>query len=294
MTRNERGFTLVEMIVGCTLLIVILLATLSVMDTVQRRSREVDSRNASSQIARQQVDELARELRNLASPTYAQPEALDRAGPYDIIFKAVNPNGPNAGANDTNVRRMRYCLDTANPDNGRLVVQTQTWTTNVPPTAPSSTACPGAGWGTTKRLATNITNRSGGQERPLFAFDSSQLDAINRIAINVWVDDDVLRKPAGTKLASAVFLRNQNRRPEAIFSAERVSGRTFLLNGSSSTDPEGDQLEYEWFDGTTRIGAGVTLSYTVPTGLAMPRTITLKVFDEAGLESPPATRQVTN
>src|SRR5205823_887029 len=66
--------------------------------------------------ARQAEEAIARDLRNLASPTPSQPQAVDRAGGRDLVFKTVDPVGPNAGQNTANVERVRYCLDSA----GRL------------------------------------------------------------------------------------------------------------------------------------------------------------------------------
>ena len=43
---------------------------------------------------------------------------VDRAGARDLIFQTVDPVGPNAGDNASNVKRIRYCLDTG----GKLYV----------------------------------------------------------------------------------------------------------------------------------------------------------------------------
>ncbi len=52
------------------------------------------------------------------------------------------------------------------------------------------------------------------------------------------------------------------------------------LNGSASTDPDGDTpLTYEWREGVTVLGTGVTLNTSLPFG---PHTITLKVTDPSG------------
>jgi hypothetical protein len=52
------------------------------------------------------------------------------------------------------------------------------------------------------------------------------------------------------------------------------------LDGSASTDPDGDTpLTYEWREGATVLGTGVTLNTSLPFG---PHTITLKVTDPSG------------
>lgn len=53
-----------------------------------------------------------------------------------------------------------------------------------------------------------------------------------------------------------------------------------VLDGSASSDPDGDApLTYEWKEGATVLGTGVTLSTSLPFG---PHTITLKVTDPSG------------
>jgi hypothetical protein len=51
------------------------------------------------------------------------------------------------------------------------------------------------------------------------------------------------------------------------------------LNGSASTDQEGDTLSYEWRQGVTVLGTGVILNTSLAFG---PHTITLKVTDPSG------------
>jgi hypothetical protein len=52
------------------------------------------------------------------------------------------------------------------------------------------------------------------------------------------------------------------------------------LDGSASSDPDGDTpLTYEWREGATLLGTGVTLNTSLPFG---PHTITLKVTDPSG------------
>ncbi|MBI1764235.1 MAG: HYR domain-containing protein [Acidobacteria bacterium] len=51
-----------------------------------------------------------------------------------------------------------------------------------------------------------------------------------------------------------------------------------LLDGSDSTDPDGDQLAYKWFRGTTEIASGVQATVTLPLGT---HQIKLVVTDNA-------------
>jgi uncharacterized repeat protein (TIGR01451 family) len=51
------------------------------------------------------------------------------------------------------------------------------------------------------------------------------------------------------------------------------------LNGTASSDADGDTLTYEWREGATVLGTGATLNTSLPFG---PHTITLKVTDPSG------------
>lgn len=52
-----------------------------------------------------------------------------------------------------------------------------------------------------------------------------------------------------------------------------------LLDGTGSSDPDGDALNYEWYVGNTLLGTSATLSISAVLG---PHTITLKVTDLSG------------
>lgn len=278
MTRGgERGeVSLTALLVACTLLIAVLGATLNVFEGFITRAGESTRRTDSEDAARLAADRVARNLRNLASPTPAEPKAVDFAGATDLIFKTVDPAGPNAGTNATNTQRVRYCLDTQR----QLHQQTQTWTSSVPPAVPSNAACPGTGWTRSTIAAKNVTNLVNGTV-PLFSYDATVLTDISAVHVELLVDTDIVRSPPATRLSTGVFLRNQNRRPTATFSASKTAGG-LVLNGSASVDPEGDPLRYVWFDGATEVGTGITFTYT---GLAAGSVhqIQLKVYDPADL-----------
>jgi type II secretory pathway pseudopilin PulG len=290
--RSERGsVSLIELLMAMVIFTAVLTATLSVFETFLKTNRAAADRNDAQETARSALDRLARDLRNLASPTPSLPDAIDRAQPTDLIFKTVDTNGPNAGQNVVNVERVRYCLDTSAPSNAKLYAQVQQWTSATPPPMPISatdTACPGTQWTTSaanetrsqRVIAEHLTNAYNGQARPVFTYNAAALSDITTLHAELDVDTDVTRGPKETTLSTGVFLRNQNRRPVASFTYS-VSGGTIVLNGSGSSDPEGQPLEYDWFDGTTPIGNGPTLSYAVTPGTT--HTIKLQVLDPAAL-----------
>lgn len=284
MSRGERGeVSLTAVLVSCLLLVTILGATLGLFEGFIARASDSTRRTDAEDRARTAADRIARDLRNLASPTPEQPQAVDLASPTNLVFKTVDPQGPNAGSNSTNTKRVRYCLDAL----GTLREQTQTWTTTGVPAAPSGSACPAAGWTRSTIVATKLAQGV----VPVFSFDSTVLTEITQIHVDLLVDTDPVRLPPPTRLSTGVFLRNQNRRPTAVFTATKTGGG-LVLNGSASADPEGDPLRYAWFDGTTQVGTGITFTYT---GLAAGSVhqLRLETSDPAGLTGTSTTQAVT-
>lgn len=291
--RSERGsLSLTELLVAMAIFAVVLGATLSIFETFLKNNRAANDRNDAQEIARSALDRLSRDLRNLASPTPALPDAFDRAQATDVIFKTVDTNGPNAGQNVVNVERVRYCLDTSTASNAKLWTQVQQWTSATAPAMPiatNDTACPGTQWTTSaanetrsqRVIAEHLTNYYNGQTRPVFTYNSGTLTDITTIHADLDIDMDATRGPKETTLSSGVFLRNQNRRPAASFTYSGGGG-TIVLNGSGSSDPEGQPLDYNWFDGATQVGSGVTFTYSVTPGST--HTIKLQVLDPAGLK----------
>jgi hypothetical protein len=280
---SERGeVSLTALLLAALLMIVVLGASLTTLDGFTRVAADGTRRTDAQDAARSAVDRMSSALRNLASPTPEQPEAVDQATPTSLVFKTVDPVGPNAGTNATNTKRVRYCLD----GNRRLQEQTQTWTTATAPAMPSVSGCPATGWTRTNLLAQHVVNGS----VPVFSYDSTTLTDVSAIHFELLVDTDVAQEPGATRLASGVFLRNQNRRPTAAFLVNATAGRV-VLNGSGSSDPEGQPLLYEWFDGADLKGTGITLDLNVTPGSA--HSYTLRVSDPAGLTSTSAAQAVT-
>ena len=272
---------LIQLLVAMSIFAAVLGATLTTFQSFDALSRRTVDRAASQDSARTSVDRLVRDLRNLASPTINQPQAIDKASDYDLVFQTVDPIGPNTGANAPNIKRVRWCLDMSNPSNEKLYIQDQKWVTLAPPAVPSTSGCPGTGWGSTSIMASNITNTYNGQSRPLFLFDSSTLTAIREIHVDMYSDIDPAKAPNETHITSGVFLRNQNAAPVASFTYALNGSSAIVLNGSQSYDPEGDALQYSWLDNGVKVGSGVTFSYAVTPNSN--HSMQLQVFDPAQL-----------
>jgi hypothetical protein len=293
--RRQEGTSLMEVLVGASLMVVVLGAALAPFEMLQRTDRTTKNQADSQDNARNTVDILVHQLRNVMG----QSQLIDRASPYDLVFETVDPRfKPQTSDNDRNLMRVRYCLDTstspASPSNGRLWEQDLTWTSaQVPSTMPGS-ACPDTGFGSRRVVADAITNRINGQDRALFVYSpgSSPLASITGIKVDLFSARRPSEAPRESELGSSVFLRNQNGAPTASATVTAAGGsRQVALNGSASSDPENLPLTYRWCDlsttstcnDTTNAGSGQLFTYTLPgTGA---RNMVLEVFDAGGLES---------
>jgi type II secretory pathway component PulJ len=272
--RGQAGFTLIEVLMAGVLMLVVVGATLTSFNHFELTTNRNARQNDTQERARSSIIGLARHLRNLAGPAEGQPQAFDKVSAFDIVFKSVNPQGPAGGQNYTNVQRVRYCLDAA----GKMWTQTQTWTTEQPPAAPSTAACPDGGWGNQRLVAASIVNGTG---RSAFLFDSTDPAAVTQVRASLYVDTEPNRSPGETHLESGVFLRNQNRLPSASFQWSQGNTGHVILNASGSTDPEGQVLKYTWKDeGGNKRGDTVVFDWATTSGA---HTVTLEVRDPAGL-----------
>jgi type II secretory pathway pseudopilin PulG len=298
LARDERGISLPELLLSMVLMLIVLGATLATFTNFESDSARAAARNESQDAVRRNVGQMVRELRNLASPNATVPQAVERASlpPAlpDLVFQTVDPVWPDGTSqNAGNVRRMRYCLESGSP--ARLWMQWQTWTASTPPAVPTDTACPGGGWTGQQVVAQGVTNGS----RPVFTYDppTATPTAISAVNVDLFVDMDPLRPPGETRLQSGAFLRNQNRAPTAAFAAPVAAGGKVTLNGSSSTDPEGQPLTYVWMVRTSagiqkQFGSGITCecptnAEAFPTGRLDPGSYTLWliVTDPGGLST---------
>jgi hypothetical protein len=288
--RGEAG--LVQLLLAMAMSLAVLGGTLTIFSGSEQVNVRANARTDSEDATRRMLDAIARDLRNLASPTPEQPMAVDKSDPYDLVFETVDPVGPNSADNTSNVERVRYCLAGSDAA-GVLYRQDERWTTSTPPATPSTSSCPSSvpAWSSSTQVAWGITNRRGGLDRPLFRYDSEVNTDITLVHIEAYVDIDPLHDPGETSLSTGVFLRNQNRRPAASFTADASVPGSIVLNGSTSSDPEGEPLQYAWYDGAVQKGTGIRFDYSVAPGST--HTVSLKVYDPAGLEADSAAQTVT-
>jgi prepilin-type N-terminal cleavage/methylation domain-containing protein len=315
MIRDERGFTLPELLVAMAVMVIVLLGTLALFDGTQRNQARNSAQNDAVERSRVTIDQVVRQLRNLANPTSAGT-TIQTAQAYDAIFQTSDPSKT----------WVRYCLKTT----GTGAATTGTLYYAITPdalTASEQAACPGTGWPTPpKTVATNAMNQYAGADRPLFSYSCATPLAptqacpigdnskITFVGLDLYVDIDPTRAPAERRVSSGVYLRNQNEPPTVSFTAVySAATKTILLNASASDDPEGRTLHYYWWKGPGTIGTamtdpclpavtpsakylgeGVTLTYRVAPTDTSPVPITLVVKDPGCLSASSTQNVVIN
>jgi type II secretory pathway component PulJ len=248
--RSQDGFTLVEVLIVSVLMIVVLGATLTTFDSFQQSVSVNERQNRAQDTTRNAMDLMARDLRNLASPSKNEPLALDLNEAQEIIFQSEGRVMPAGSLNAANTQRVRYCLSPT----GTLYRQVQTWTTVGFPDPPDNSACPGTGWTTTMLVAESVVNAG----RPIFTYNAVDPRDVTEVTSTLYVDVNPGRSPTESTLQSSVYLRNQNREPTAVFSLAIANGGTaIIMNASESTDPEEKPLTFTWYiDGAAELGEG--------------------------------------
>lgn len=289
MSARQDGFTLPEVLVGMMLMLMVMAASLSVLDQFRQMNGRTERRADLNDSARNTSRQLARALRNLAaSPDL--PTVVERAGAYDIVFRVVDQPRTDAGSNTRNLKRVRYCLDAAVPTRGRLLEQTQRWTSTSAPAIPTSTACPATTWGAHRVVGDRITNRANSLDRPLWTYGRTAAGQVASVRLNLFMNGDPSTRSREVSQTTSVFLRNQNRSPTASFTAAQTGYRHILLNGSGSYDPEGQLLEFRWFVNGTEVGS--SLSYSYRALAAGTYSVVLEVRDPSGLVDRSAAQSV--
>lgn len=269
LTRQE-GFTLIELLVSMALSLVVLFATLTILDSYTHASTINTQNNDAQNRARVAIDRIVWQLRNIASPI-SQPKLLERATPNDIVFQTIGAQQGGATGNVSGDQRVRYCVpnDTAagSASSEVLIRETETWSTFTPPADPWSAdpnvsiPCPDttlpSGVSAAYRLVNGLTNRYQGRtDRPIFSYNNGALDgnsvaaadlpAVTSVQVDLFVNPTPTQTTRESELRSSAFLRNQTHAPVANFTYTAQGGGSVLLNGATSYSPDGYDLSYGW------------------------------------------------
>lgn len=293
----EQGFTLIEVLVAMLMTMIIFAATLTVLDAFGHDSRVDTLRSETQDNARNALDRLAREIRNVAAPSTKAAGALELAETYNVIFETIDATKTSSGSNATNSMRVRYCLNDSNPENEIFWRQWKRWETAEAPAVPTGTTCPepGSNWDGKQKLVEHVVNKIGGKKRPLFEFGPTGASAVSQI---VSVEPTLYLDPAPgnrageseaqleSQLTSSIALRNDNRPPAAAFSAvELGASRIVALNASESADPDGLALTYAWWLNGTKQSTTSQSWETSALIAGSKQTFKLEVTDPGGLSS---------
>jgi prepilin-type N-terminal cleavage/methylation domain-containing protein len=290
--RSEGGFTLVELLVTMLITSIIFGATLSVLDIFQKNNRLDQLRAETQDNARNTMDRMARELRNVAAPSTEAAGALEQAESYSLTFQTIDSSSTAPGENATDDMRVRYCLADASPTNEILYKQVRRWKTAAVPTLPSTSACPDTNtsdYESTSRLVEHVVNRIGGQNRVLFTYGPSSATTVAGIVSvepTLYIDSNPGSRPGESQLTSSIALRNQNRPPAAAFTAiQQGTTRVVELNASESVDPDGLALTYKWWDNGTKLNTTAQQYKTEEEAEKSKHVFKLEVTDPGGLKS---------
>jgi prepilin-type N-terminal cleavage/methylation domain-containing protein len=291
LIRAQQGFTLIELLVTMAIATIVFGATLSVLDVFQKDNRLDQQRLETQDNARNAIDRLARELRNVAAPSPSYLGALEVAEPNSLTFETIDSTHVWGGKNTANAIRVRYCLDDTKPSNEIVWRQMTGWEKDEAPKLPTSKTCPdliASDWTTNTQLVQHVTNRIGGQTRPLFTYGPTGVSEVSKIVSvepTMYLDLNPGSRPGETQLTSSVSLRNANRQPIAAFTAvERGKGQ-IILNASESNDPGGLALTYKWWNNSTLLN---TTAQTYETGELTKgtlQTFKLEVTNPGGLSN---------
>lgn len=305
---GERGLTLIEMVVAMAISLIVLGSTVVVLTVFLKDTNSDTTRYSTQDSARRLIDRLSRELRNAATPVNnSNPSALsagllEKATSYDIAFVEVSAAGTPPSSDVTNEMQVRYCLDSSNTLWRQATVPSSTYTT-----LPDTTSCPStsSSWVTTSSGApccvelSDVTNEIGGNTtRPLFSFSPTGWTStaqIKQVQIDLYVDQNPGKPPGPTEISSGVDLRNELSNPVAAFAVSQTklnNGQTnVLLNGSLSSDANGQTLSYQWYTaGSCPQPSGSVVSTSQQPQLSYPsnsgsQAFLLVVTDTAGLSN---------
>jgi type II secretory pathway pseudopilin PulG len=255
--RDEQGWTLIELLVAMTLMIVVLSATLTSFNAFSNNSSRSMRFNDQQDQIRNVIDQIIRQARNLANPTTGAgtTTTIAWASKDRLVFQTTDPQK----------QWVSYCLDTTTASREKIWYQTTSSSlaaSNVAgsmsgPECPSTPAS-GPVWQTKVQVGDFVTNEVS-PGRPLFSYFSRSVpmtadpilladtSKIVRVKMSLFMKLDPLRPPAETELFSSAYMRNQNQGPTSSFVASVSGGTNYTFDAGLSSDPEGRTLVYDWY-----------------------------------------------
>jgi type II secretory pathway pseudopilin PulG len=184
--RSDAGFTLVELLAAMAISIVVLLATLTTLDTFSRNASEQTRITDANDQVRKVMDRIVSDLRQAAT--------IEVAGADDLVYTVSD--------SPTQTRRERICLDASS------YLWRATVTTASAPTTPipAGTSCPTAGSGAFKVTDLKSANTT---SNPLFRYDSATASNVRSVGLTVALDAGNGGRSDASVLRASTFVRSK-------------------------------------------------------------------------------------
>jgi prepilin-type N-terminal cleavage/methylation domain-containing protein len=183
--RDESGFTLTELLLAMSLGLIVLMSSLSVLDSFSTRAARQTRITAANDLVRNAMDRVVSDLR--------QSRAIEVADANDVVYTVTDAA--------TAIRRERICRNSATG-----VLWRSSVTTASPPATPiaSGTACP-----TPSSNAAQITSllSANSASNPLFTYDSASAASVRSIGLTFILDAGNSGHTNTTSLRAGAFVR---------------------------------------------------------------------------------------
>lgn len=239
MIRDERGLSMVEMILVLLMGTLLVVATLDVFDSFSDGTAEANKLVQAQDDSRAANRIVQRELRNAVSATGGS--AIESVSARAIVFRTPDwPGLPTTGA----IHAVRLCVSAGGElwRNGIL---------NPPTTLPDAgTACPSAvaAWGDeARKLATGLEQGTG----TVFSADA----AGRAVSVDIGGKGPTIT----TRHRSATFVRSRREAAPAVTNDDVTCtrrGSEMLIDLGVDNDSNGDPLSVVFFDSVTGLQLG--------------------------------------
>jgi hypothetical protein len=175
-------------------------------------------------------------------------------------------------------------------------MQLAPFSTTSQPLPPSTTSCPDAASGWTRKhlVASNIVNKQQSPVKPFFIRTTDSGGVVSDIAVDAWVDVDATGGAPASELQSSVTLRNLNHSPVAVVPTCSGSGNGHVIcDASASTDPDGQSIFYKWKMDSGSFASGTSTLDQSGLVSGSTHTFTVQVTDTGGAVSTATSPVVT-
>jgi prepilin-type N-terminal cleavage/methylation domain-containing protein len=191
--RSDAGFTLVELLAAMAISTIVLLATLTTLDTF--------SRNASQQTRITDANDQVRAVMDRVVADLRQAARVEVAGPSDLVYTVVD--------SATATRRERICVD------GSKYLWRSSVVTASMPASPiaAGTACPTAGSGAFKITPLQTANTA---SNPMFHYDAAAAADVRTVGLTIALDAGNGGRTDTSVLRASTFVRSQAETAAAI------------------------------------------------------------------------------